>query len=384
MKKWMSALLAAAMMVSMCGCGGSTEAASSVAAAPEEKSEVVSIPEAVETAASEAEAETETENVPAQVWETIQTTDEFGDVTEDSFTALQTSIDGEFSNTATAGSEVTGDVRFARKPNSEHYLMQIALLEYGKSPITYYSSDSLTLKVKIGDTIYEYTLTGESPNGSLFLSNSEYDYSADTLFNVLYAGEDLRCILYIGSSQYNFVIESGNFAQICDANDFPAASASASAMEVVRATINDVSEVNKTAFFTEHREELELLDDAKLNTLLDGTNFLQIDLKRQSWYYFRYHDNVRTQYARYADVVVDHKSIGRTYEETEEYNMDISVEDSVYSEYNYVGLDGSYQIRYIADGFYISYAQDDNGEYTVPDELWIQLDESGNQMYPAE
>ena len=145
-------------------------------------------------------------------WSVEQTVDEFWDVTENSETLIRTSISGDFSNTAS--SELAGYVFVTRYSGGTNSAFVFRLLEYGDHQVTFTSSDieeGIVLKVKAGDTISEYPLTGEAPNGDLYL----VDYYGDQLFSLLYDGrEDIRCIITIGSSQYNFAIKYGNFADV--------------------------------------------------------------------------------------------------------------------------------------------------------------------------
>lgn len=157
-------------------------------------------------------------------WSTSLSVDEFGDVTDDSETLLTYPINGTFSNTATEEDELGGNLCFRRHPNKLHYVMEICLKEYGDTPVTFYENDSIVLKTKINDAISEYKLDGEAPDGNLYLGiNPEMtggETGADALLNTLYNGNDVRCIIEINSSQYNFTIESVGFDKVCKENDF--------------------------------------------------------------------------------------------------------------------------------------------------------------------
>lgn len=386
MRKWIALLLAVVMVLSLCACGGTDEASEVVQSANENESvSVAEIEEeaAVQEPALEENPEPVVEPVVMSGWTVEQTVDEFGDITEDSANVMRTAICGDFSNTATSSSELAGYIFIRANERKTHYSVVIRLLEYGDTPATYLSSDAenLILKTKVGDTISEYQLTGTSPNGDLLLGIEEYNYAGDEFFRTLYEGNDIRCIIYIGNSQYNFTVECGNFTTLCDESGFGLPTLGLATIEAVEAMLNDVNVSNATTYFAEHREEFELMDEAKMNEILNGTQYLEITFKYQYWTFYRYNNGVKTQYARYVELYSNGKLQGRNYEETDEYNDDFTVENGLYNEYNYVGLDGSYEIRYIADGFYVTYGQDENGEFTVPDSLWVQYDESGNQMY---
>lgn len=83
------------------------------------------------------------------------------------------------------------------------------LLEYNETPATYISSDNLTIKIKIGDTVYEDVLNGTPPNGDLLLRNGA-NYSSEVykqMYNTLLKEDDVRCIIEIGSSKYSFTMK---------------------------------------------------------------------------------------------------------------------------------------------------------------------------------
>lgn len=164
-------------------------------------------------------------------WYLSHTVDEFGD--ESGNPVIQSEITGTFSNTATAESELkvmayivsddTGTIVGEGK-----YALAFRLLEYGDHVATYLSSDSKILKTKIGDTVTEYDLSGGAPNGDLYVDVNASVSSLKTkedIENFLYGktsnygeeiakqlvdGNDIKCVINIGSSKYNFVLEAGN------------------------------------------------------------------------------------------------------------------------------------------------------------------------------
>lgn len=142
-------------------------------------------------------------------WSAQKMVDEFGDPIEGSMPVLQVPFSGEFSNTATAGSELAGYVFMYMMDGYPTF--SIRLLEYGDHPATYTSSDVPEFKIKIEDTIIEFhPVMGNPPNGDLMV----YD-SSETLYTALYNGTDVRCIAYIGSSKYSFTIPADGFADLC-------------------------------------------------------------------------------------------------------------------------------------------------------------------------
>ena len=73
------------------------------------------------------------------------------------------------------------------------------------------------MKIKVGsiNTVYEYGLLGEEPNGNVYVSGS----SGEDIVKCLYEGNDIRCVLNLGSSKYSFALEAGNIAELIDEAD---------------------------------------------------------------------------------------------------------------------------------------------------------------------
>ena len=195
MKKWIALLLALVMCMSLCACGGKSDASNGSSAD--------------KTEGNTADTVTET------VWVAQQSTDEFGDVTEDSETIITAPIEGDFSNTATASSDLGGSVTIFRYRNQ--FIPYFLLAEYNDHIATYTSSDlneGIILKTKVNDSVQEYTLTGSAPNGALVLNDPS---KAFTFYYELRKNQaDMKCIIEIGSSKYNFTIKYGNLAQISE------------------------------------------------------------------------------------------------------------------------------------------------------------------------
>ena len=58
-------------------------------------------------------------------------------------------------------------------------------------------------------------MVGNPPNNPVMV----YD-TAEALYTALYNGKDVRCIMQIGSSKYQFTLSGSNFAQICKDNGY--------------------------------------------------------------------------------------------------------------------------------------------------------------------
>ena len=156
------------------------------------------------------------------IWSIKQTVDEFGDVTKDSVSVISGSVNGKFSNTATPESDLTVAVHFARKAQYNHYIVGFDLKEYNSTNATFLSSDQKLFKIKLNEEIITMNLSGDAPNGTLYLGTEDYGWSGDLVFNELLNGNDVRCIITIGSSEYNFMLESSNFASLCEENGYVA------------------------------------------------------------------------------------------------------------------------------------------------------------------
>lgn len=203
MRNALPLILALVMCLFLCACG--VNMAETSESTPESITEVPPEPELITN------------------WDVGQIVDEFGDVVADSNSYITSPISGNFSNTATTDSDLDGYIFLVPDENNLHYSVCFRLFEYENHIVTYLPSDeeNIILKTKVGDTITEYQLTGSSPNGDLILSNRDLEYyGADTFFETLYNGDDIRCIIYIGTSQYNFTVESSNFAIFCDEHGF--------------------------------------------------------------------------------------------------------------------------------------------------------------------
>lgn len=148
------------------------------------------------------------------VWVIDQAVDEFGDKAEGENPVLKTPITGDFSNTATSKAKLSG-VLFVQKV-SQKFVSAFRLMEYGSSPATYLSSeeDEIILKTKVGDEVKSFDLFGSAPNGDLYLGmlNEDGNWLADTLCS----GTDIKCVIYIGNSKYNFTISGNGFAEACE------------------------------------------------------------------------------------------------------------------------------------------------------------------------
>jgi len=203
MKKISVIILSAVMALTVCACGGGAKPAETTTAA-------------VETTTAEettTEIDTVEETTVTGVWEIKQSVDEFGDVVKDGKSIASSVFVGDFSNTATSNGELLGVVSMSLDGKTPRFLF--SLLEYGDKKASYTSSDELSLKIKIDDQIIEFSnFYGAPPNSDLMLVDNQ-----KTIYEALYNGTDVKCIIYIGSTKYNFTLNSREFNTIADELD---------------------------------------------------------------------------------------------------------------------------------------------------------------------
>ena len=131
--------------------------------------------------------------------------DEFGDATDNKY--FGTDCLGTFENSATKGSDLYAIVAF--DPSAKTFLFR--LVEYGDHIATYTDSSVLELKYKSDQVTYDATLKGTAPNGDLRIVKAD-DY--EQMRKLLSNGKDLKVVIYIDNSKYNFTISSSGFDQL--------------------------------------------------------------------------------------------------------------------------------------------------------------------------
>ena len=213
----------------------------------------------------------------SETWSITKTVDEFGDITENSVELITGSFTGTFSNTATPGSDLTVIVIIGEKAKFNHYLVGFDLKEYNNTNATYLSSDVKTFKMKINDEVITMDLDGLSPNGTLYLSGKNYEWEGDLLFNELFKGNDVKCIINIGHSEYNFTLTSDNFISVCNENGYGEGITELTVGEALNMLLEDSGEYTEIAeeCIESKIEEYELLNTSDLVTYLNGC-FLEI------------------------------------------------------------------------------------------------------------
>ena len=196
------------IMALLCGCGGKTEATSSANSSEqvnqESKSDDIDSADGVET-------EDVTTN-ETMLWKVEAERDEFGDEKKDGEKILSTVAKGDFSNSATVSSELVVGVQMIMW-EPENRVFSFTLLEYGDNPATFLASDPMSMKIKVDDTITDIGL--ETFNGvqGVYTEFSQGQKDGFYFYEYLRKGKDIRCIIEIGNSKYNFTIESSNFVE---------------------------------------------------------------------------------------------------------------------------------------------------------------------------
>lgn len=357
MKKAISLILALVLCLSLCACGGGNDT-----------------PETTEAPTSPV--------VEKHGWEYAKIVDEFGDEVADSNqSAIITSISGDFSNTATNSSELGGSVYVLKSVGAAatDWSVYFRLLEYGNNPITYYEKDELTLKIKVDDNIEEYALTGVAPNGDLRLGEDEI--GNNPVYNYLYDGKDVRCVIYIGNSKYNFTIESDGFVDACVAAGYVSqekAEIDSMDMDSIENIIDsfylraDSTERNET--LAQNLDSFQLLTADEISSLLDGY-WITVGTNTYGWWhmYQFLSDGTRTHVGQFSGA-------------GENYMPSNSPKSGAWSCEN--GLlsfspadtkdTAPYQVRMLKEGYYILNIE----ETDIPAYLLIQANEDGTALHP--
>lgn len=359
MKKALSLVLALVLCLSLCACGNGN-----------------TTPNVTETAESSPSSATE-----QNVWKYAQIVDEFGDVITDSNqTSIYTSVSGDFSNTATNSSELSGSVFVVKTvgSGSTDWSVYFRLLEYGSSPVTYHADDDLILKIKVDDTIEEYTLTGVAPNGDLRLGEDKI--GNNPIYDYLYDGKDVRCVIYIGNSKYNFTVESNGFVNACvEAGYISQEKADIDAMSIT--SVSDVIEsfylhadsTKRNGYLAEHRTEYAIVPDSELSEMLDGYWMTVATNTWGSWDMYKFsEDGIYVSYGYQDTKGVYHPSEGNG------QKMSWYVDNGIlyFSKANY-------EVRKLMDGYYIANKANEDGTVEdVPGYLFIQSNSDGSVVYP--
>ncbi|SEA88069.1 hypothetical protein SAMN05216349_1437 [Oribacterium sp. KHPX15] len=185
MKRLAVIIISAAMALSVCACGGGAKPAET---------------KVQETTASTVDTTAPVEPKKEGHWKTELSRDEFGDITEESIPVISGYFEGDFSNSATASSELTVNVL------TDGNILGFYLYEYGKTKASFLSSEEKVIKIKIAGDITEDKLE-ETGGGGLACNG----FIGNLITKSLEAGNDVRCIIEAGYSKYNFTMVGDNY-----------------------------------------------------------------------------------------------------------------------------------------------------------------------------
>ncbi|MBQ8834741.1 MAG: hypothetical protein IJ001_07445 [Oscillospiraceae bacterium] len=373
MRKVVSLMLALCIILSLCACGNSENTSTA------DKSDTNAVTQS-ETLSSDV----------VQYWTAMPSVDEFGDVVMGGAVSLYTSVKGDFSNTATTSSELDVYITISPNPGGQHFVVTFGLMEYGNSWATYTNSDieKMTLKTKIGDTIQEFKLFGVAPNGGISLGYNNVN-DGDAFFFQLREGNDIRCIINIGSSQYNFTVKSANFMEACEeADQLQAEQAEAlrikTPQEALLAFAGKEKHGERFDYIEEHKEEFPIVTTEELSQII-VSNWTCIKVENtvfDEWWLYDYADDgVRYTIGNYMnDEFHDGSSWHKAYK-IENGQLYIS-NTFVPKEPDYTNC-STYQFRKIMDGHYLVEETQSHATelYTY---IFVQYDDSGNPVYPIQ
>ena len=147
------------------------------------------------------------------MWALKNYVDDFGDKTDKKY--IGTVSIGEFSNTATSGSKLKVNTIIDYNDTEEPYI-RFSLLEYGDIPAVYYDGEDIVLRIKAGGTEYRERLDGEPLNGDIYKLKIKSSDLFRAMMGELITGNDVRCIIDIEESRYNFTISAEGFREIVD------------------------------------------------------------------------------------------------------------------------------------------------------------------------
>lgn len=209
-------------------------------------------------------------------WTLEVNTDEFGDATSDEYTHITTEFTGTFSNTATTGSDFTGKMTIFWNIDEKYqdgglYLIGFDMVEYGNTPFTYLDSDNslentLSTKDSSGNK-NSYTVWGTAPDGAITLTDGGLG-GGDFIKSLINEKGEMRCILTFGNTTFDFNLDGNGFAEafatfdgnIAEAMDYMKAKAEQEAAEAEAAEAAKI-DAAKSHSDAEAMENIKLYED---------------------------------------------------------------------------------------------------------------------------
>jgi|GEM_PF-6840616 len=214
MKKAMTLLPAAVMALFLAACSGND---SNTTTPGGDSTPTAATTQEETTTPSETVIETAIETNHSN-WIMSNAVDDFGDDT--GIRQIVGSFAGDFSNTATGGSQLDVQVIYQLLPNGDG-VFGFRLFEYGNTKATFTTSQAnhITLRTRALGTDNTYALFGQAPNSDLMfaignLTNQPILQNLDNAFlEWMNTGEEISCIIDIGSARYNFMIDTNGFLE---------------------------------------------------------------------------------------------------------------------------------------------------------------------------
>ena len=389
-KKLLLVCCTAALVLSACGGGSSSNTtesnnAETVQESVEEKTEEESQQSTNVISEENNEAEIESNDPDIYgAWILDKPVDEFGDTVENAMPVLKTyDNDADFSNTATSSSpldvSIFGTVSEVSNSKS-NFLFVFRLNEYENTPATYTSDSQMSIKIKVNDVIEEYKLIGFPPNGDVYLGI--YDDGGDKLFNNLYYGNDVRCIVYIDNSKYNFEIKSKGFADACAVaqTQYEAIVEDQkikTAGKAINALLNEERQNEAYNYFKDNHESFDQLTDEEISNEIQGSFFSismnDVGAVTTRWYIMEYNGDERYQSYYFKEGKATEKP------EKTDFHHSYTIHDNTIDE-----NDGKYvyQVRKLAEGYYLL-LKDDSEKGAIPTYLLIKNNEGAVELSPT-
>lgn len=301
-------------------------------------------------------------------WTIEAETDDFGDKVEGGHTFLAQAFTGEFSNTATVGSDCSGMFGVVWDRQTGQYTAQVMLFDYGDNPMTYTGFDEMTLKTKCSDgVVEEYALEGTAPDGMLICSNA-----GRLVFDLLDEPESMRCIVEVGSSRYEFALSCAGFAEafaenrpdvlsMVDEDDasnpYPCGSVQRALELVMPGSGWEIKRAVAAKYLIAHAYDFERLSHDELESLVHGTlGNMQLNDGTDdymSWSAMDIYDVLICNYTptSWSCTRAIKQDEGRATTRLESVSADGSIEidgDAIVQNGTYV-----YEVRRISDGYYL-------------------------------
>lgn len=359
MKRFIIALSITVMMIVLAGCGGSDN--SSEAQTSDTSSDITSVGD----------------------WAFVTDVDEFGDVIENSQNiALFSLSTGDFSNTATSKSDLNVRTTFMIVEGKRTFFFD--LYEYQKTLATYTSGSDISMKVKYADnTTADYTLYGTPPNGSVMLGiNGE----AEDVFQSLVDGNDVKCIILIDNSQYNFTLYANGFLEMCDK-----AKAKAEAKVEAKKSKDNTTAINNILgeedgsdflldaynYYENNKDSYPVMSDDEIKNEING-DFYSSSFSNNNGFIITYRYIMGFDGKERTQKLYFKEGIKTTAPEEQNESKEYTVDNG------FVIYGDTYEVRKISDGYYLFYGPESVSSDKVVLKYFIMKVHNDGTQYTAE